>query len=76
MIFFSSTSSSAKFFWYFSQLEPVALGMFAVQVRDLTQAVRKMIGGEGWVKRVSGKRMLRELQVALLWMAGVVFCNQ
>jgi hypothetical protein len=29
VIFFSSTSSSAKFFWYFSQLEPVALGMFA-----------------------------------------------
>ena len=27
VIFFSSTSSSAKFFWYFSQLLPVALGM-------------------------------------------------
>ena len=27
VIFFSSISSSAKFFWYFSQLEPVALGM-------------------------------------------------
>ena len=31
VIFFSSTSSSAKFFWYFSQLEPVAEGMFALQ---------------------------------------------
>lgn len=30
VIFFSSTSSSAKFFWYFSQLDPVALGMSAV----------------------------------------------
>jgi hypothetical protein len=27
VIFFSSTSSSANFFWYFSQLEPVADGM-------------------------------------------------
>lgn len=27
VIFFSGTSSSAKFFWYFSQLEPVALGI-------------------------------------------------
>jgi hypothetical protein len=27
VIFFSSISSSAKFFWYFSQLDPVALGM-------------------------------------------------
>jgi hypothetical protein len=27
VIFFSSISSSAKFFWYFSQLEPVALGI-------------------------------------------------
>jgi hypothetical protein len=26
VIFFSSISSSAKFFWYFSQLEPVAEG--------------------------------------------------
>ena len=34
VIFFSSTSSSAKFFWYFSQLEPVALGMFAVGEED------------------------------------------
>jgi hypothetical protein len=31
VIFFSSTSSSAKFFWYFSQLEPVAEGMAALQ---------------------------------------------
>ena len=31
MIFFSSTSSSAKFFWYFSQLEPVAEGMLTLQ---------------------------------------------
>lgn len=30
VIFFSSTSSSAKFFWYFSQLEPVAEGMMTV----------------------------------------------
>lgn len=29
VIFFSSTSSSAKFFWYFSQDWPVAEGMFA-----------------------------------------------
>lgn len=33
VIFFSSTSSSAKFFWYFSQLEPVAEGMFALQAK-------------------------------------------
>jgi hypothetical protein len=44
VIFFSSTSSSAKFFWYFSQLEPVAEGMFAVQAA-------------GWVdSTVVGKR--------------------
>jgi hypothetical protein len=30
VIFFSSTSSSAKFFWYFSQDWPVAEGMFTV----------------------------------------------
>jgi hypothetical protein len=29
VIFFSSTSSSAKFFWYFSQDWPVAEGMLA-----------------------------------------------
>jgi hypothetical protein len=27
VIFFSGSSSSAKFFWYFSQLDPVALGI-------------------------------------------------
>ena len=40
VIFFSSTSSSAKFFWYFSQLEPVALGMFAVGERGDGGCVR------------------------------------
>lgn len=30
VIFFSGSSSSAKFFWYFSQLDPVALGMLQV----------------------------------------------
>jgi hypothetical protein len=30
VIFFSGSSSSAKFFWYFSQFEPVALGMMQV----------------------------------------------
>ena len=43
VIFFSSTSSSAKFFWYFSQLEPVALGMFAVQVGESTPAMFEII---------------------------------
>jgi hypothetical protein len=31
VIFFSSTSSSAKVFWYFSQLEPVADGMLTAE---------------------------------------------
>lgn len=30
VIFFSGSSSSAKFFWYFSQFDPVALGMLQV----------------------------------------------
>lgn len=34
VIFFSSTSSSAKFFWYFSQLEPVAEGCCWLSVWD------------------------------------------
>lgn len=33
VIFFSGSSSSAKFFWYFSQLEPVALGIFGIDVK-------------------------------------------
>jgi hypothetical protein len=40
VIFFSSTSSSAKFFWYFSQLWPVAEGMAARQA-----AVEAVTGG-------------------------------
>ena len=34
MIFFSSISSSAKFFWNFSQFEPVAEGMVAAEARQ------------------------------------------
>jgi hypothetical protein len=37
VIFFSSISSSAKFFWYFSQLEPVAEGCCWLSVWDRTQ---------------------------------------
>ena len=40
MIFFSGSSSSAKFFWYFSQFWPVALGMMQV------------LTAQGWGARV------------------------
>ena len=36
VIFFSSISSSAKFFLYFSQLEPVAEGYARVSMREAT----------------------------------------
>lgn len=40
VIFFSGSSSSAKFFWYFSQFWPVALGMMQV------------LTAQGWGARV------------------------
>ena len=46
VIFFSSISSSAKFFLYFSQLEPVAEGCAIVRTSELTaRAATKPRGG-------------------------------
>lgn len=39
VIFFSSTSSSAKFFWYFSQFWPVAEGYVLVSAQTSTLAI-------------------------------------
>jgi hypothetical protein len=43
VIFFSGSSSSAKFFWYFSQFWPVALGMMQV------------LTAQGWGARVKAR---------------------
>jgi hypothetical protein len=43
VIFFSSTSSSANFFWYFSQFWPVALGMMGYA------AAKEIARVDGWM---------------------------
>jgi hypothetical protein len=45
VIFFSSTSSSAKFFWYFSQLWPVAEGMIARRAAAAGVRVGRVVCG-------------------------------
>lgn len=59
VIFFSSTSSSAKFFWYFSQLEPVAEGMFALQAASGVASTAVQVRGNRRYTAGAGPAVVR-----------------